>query len=86
MRKKFETAHAHSANHRSAIESSDRCGCFSCKKTFPSEEIGEWADSDGELGQTALCPRCGIDAVIGDSAGYELTAAFLAAMHRRWFS
>lgn len=35
---------------------------------------------------TALCPYCGIDAVIGESAGYPLTEEFLKKMRDYWFS
>ena len=42
----------------------------------------EWVDFD----LTALCPYCGIDAVIGESAGYPLTEEFLEKMRDYWFS
>ena len=34
---------------------------------------------------TALCPYCGVDAVLGESAGYPLTKEFLRAMRQYWF-
>lgn len=35
---------------------------------------------------TALCPHCGIDALIGDASGLPVTdAAFLLEMHAHWF-
>ncbi|PWI53063.1 cytoplasmic protein [Rhizobium phaseoli] len=75
-------AHKHSANHRGDIEASTYCGCFYCCKVFESAEIAEWADDN----RTALCPRCGIDAVIGDASGFPATAMeFLGEMKRRWF-
>jgi hypothetical protein len=33
----------------------------------------------------ALCPHCGIDSVIGDASGYEISPTFLARMHEAWF-
>jgi acetone carboxylase gamma subunit len=36
-------------------------------------------------GRTAVCPRCGIDSVIGSAAGYPLTREFLSAMEQYWF-
>ncbi len=75
-------AHAHSARHRAEIEASDRCGCFCCGAVFPASEILDWVDG----GQTALCPRCGIDSVLGDASGLWVTdPAFLTAMNRHWF-
>jgi hypothetical protein len=79
-------AHNHSANHRIEIENSIFCGCFYCTLTFPSKAIMEWIDEDDEgVGQTALCPKCGIDSVIGDKSGYPITKDFLSEMKRYWF-
>lgn len=77
-----EVAHRSSINHRAELERSVICGCFHCRRTFPPSEIGNWVDDDG----TALCPRCGIDAVIGSASGFPIQEpAFLGAMRRRWF-
>jgi len=35
--------------------------------------------------ETAFCPKCGIDSVIGDASGFEMTPALLHAMHEFWF-
>ena len=86
-------AHSHSSVHRAEIEASEACGCFYCMSVFPPTEITEWVDwppdtpDDLELaaGTTALCPRCGIDSVIGSASGYPLTVEFLSAMHSHWF-
>jgi hypothetical protein len=75
------TAHEYSANHRSQVEASDVCGCFYCTLTFKPSEIKEWVDRD----DTALCPHCGIDAVIGSKSGAPLTQEFLSEMRQRWF-
>ena len=50
-------AHSHSSEHRAEIEQSELCGCFYCKRTYPSNEIYEWVDQTDGVGQTALCPR-----------------------------
>jgi hypothetical protein len=52
---------------------------------FPPTEITEWTDVWEGAGHTALCPRCGIDSVIGSESGYPVTEACLRAMHARWF-
>ncbi len=80
-------AHKHSADHRAEITASARCGCFYCGQTFPPAAIAEWIDeSEDGPGQTALCPRCGIDSVIGDRAGFPISRDFLTKMKRYWFS
>ncbi|HEX5724898.1 MAG TPA: cytoplasmic protein [Longimicrobiaceae bacterium] len=60
---------------------SETCGCFYCLKAFPPSAIAEWVDR----GETALCPRCGIDAVLGSASGYPLTREFLREMRSFWF-
>ena len=40
---------------------------------------------DTRDGLTALCPRCGIDAVLPDAAPIKLTNDLLAEMHARFF-
>lgn len=78
----LDAAHKHCGRHRAEIESSRVCGCFHCISTFAPSEIEEWCD-EGDA--TAICPRCDIDAVIGDASGLPVDAEFLAAMHERWF-
>jgi len=80
----LETAHRASSNHRAQIERSSVCGCFYCLRTFAPSAIERWI-TEPSGAETALCPKCGINSVMGDSSGYELSAEFLAAMHQRWF-
>ena len=83
----YITAHKHSSHHRQEILESEQGGCFYCLAVFPPSAIEEWVDTDEhEVGQTALCPQCGIDAVIGSKSGYPITKAFLQAMEEHWFS
>ena len=78
-------AHRFSIRHRMQILASDSCGCFYCLKVFDPSAIVSWCDEDSNVGQTALCPHCGIDSVIGSASGYPVTPEFLLAMHRHWF-
>jgi hypothetical protein len=51
----------------------------------------DWVDlpedgEDEELGVTALCPHCGIDAVLPDDVpGAPLSTGLLEAMRQYWF-
>jgi hypothetical protein len=66
-----QAAHIQSRNHRDEVIGSTLCGCCFCCATFPPTDIVEWVDVDREdVGQTALCPKCGIDSVIGDQSGF----------------
>ena len=75
-------AHSHSINHKSKILKDKKCGCFYCLKIFSPKEITDWIeDTDG----TAICPHCGIDAIIGESSGFPITEEFLLKMKNYWF-
>ncbi|MDJ0821004.1 MAG: cytoplasmic protein [Paracoccaceae bacterium] len=75
-------AHKLCANHRAQVLVSDVCGCFHCQSHFLPRDVSEWVDE----GQTALCPECGVDAVIGSASGIDPSdPRFLARMHYRWF-
>lgn len=76
-------AHEHSSNHRSEVEASRLIGCFYCCATYPPSQIEEWIDDE----TTAMCPKCGIDSVIGDASGYPIgDGKFLKEMNGIWFS
>lgn len=74
-------AHNHSIYNREEIKRSCKAGCFYCTKVFLAKSIKDWTDDD----KTALCPKCGIDSMIGDASGFELTRAFLAQMNATYF-
>ncbi|CAD6366067.1 hypothetical protein SHEWT2_00730 [Shewanella hafniensis] len=74
-------AHKHSSNHRTEILSSTTCGCFYCLSIFPPTSVVEWVDD----GNTAICPECDIDSVIGSESGLPISEIFLKEMHECWF-
>lgn len=78
----YVTAHKFSIYNKEQITKSSKCGCFCCIKIFNPDEIEEWIDPDED---TALCPYCDIDSVLGDASGYEITEEFLRKMNERWF-
>lgn len=86
-RKDFlEGAHKHSIFNRKEILKSSLCGCFYCMQNFSPNEIEDWVDDDNLKGQTALCPKCGIDSVIGDSTPFPINdEIFLKEMYSYYF-
>jgi len=80
---KFDLAHKESRNNKQKLINDIICGCFYCKKIFNAKEIKDWIDSGND---TALCPYCGIDSVIGESNDLSITEEFLKEMHDRWFN
>jgi hypothetical protein len=77
----YIAARVHASKHRVELEASERCGCFFCFRIFATTDIKTWVDSD----QTALCPHCGIDSVIG-SAYCRIGDQFLRRMHQHHFA
>jgi hypothetical protein len=75
----------HSIRHRDEVLASKRCGCFYCGEIFSPSQIEHWVDTWEGVGQTALCPYCHIDSVIGSESGYPITPVFLARMKAYWF-
>jgi hypothetical protein len=86
-------AYRYTTNNWAQIAASKVCGCCNCVQIFPAEEVAAWTGLDmGNMNdpkavesQTALCPRCGTEAVIGDGAGFAVNANFLARMNEAWF-
>lgn len=85
----FKQIHSECGWHEEAIQKSTVCGCFYCLSTFPPSEIEEWVDEPEDCprgpGRTAICPKCGIDAVLPESEHYKLTKELLEAMNKEWF-
>lgn len=73
-------AHKHCGSHRAELAASTLWGCFYCLAKYPPSP-----DVECNGGTTARCLRCGIDAVLGDAAGFPLTGDFLERMHLHWF-
>ena len=67
--------------NREKIENTDLCGCFYCKKTFQPNEIKQWTDE----GQTAICPKCGVDSIIYNNSEYIITQEDLEILNKYYF-
>ena len=78
-------AHEHCTKNRAELMVSEICGCFYCLAVFAPAEIVSWIDKRNAPLQSALCPKCGIDSVIGSRSGYPITIDFMRRMHQRWF-
>lgn len=73
--------HTYSAHNRSRIAVAGKCYCFYCKAVLDSSEITDYADH----GQTAICPKCGIDSIIPDSIDEPIDTKTVAELNQYWF-
>jgi hypothetical protein len=86
-------AHRHTTRNRAELEASTLCGCCSCLEIFPSEEVvaftgldmSSFENPEAATAETALCPRCGSEALIGDKSGFPIHPDFLNRMNQAWF-
>lgn len=80
----LEHAHKSCSLHKAEILTGNICGCFYCEQTFEPIEIEEWIEENFANGETAICPKCGIDAVL--SSKFPITdKQFLREMNTLWF-
>jgi hypothetical protein len=74
----LQQAYEHSRLNRRFMVSGAGCRCFRCLHACSAEQISHWVD----CGETALCPNCGVDAVLsgqGDRLSEELIGELHAA-------
>lgn len=73
--------HAYSSHNKDLVTASGKCYCFYCKAVVSSYLVKDFADH----GQTAICPRCGIDSMIPDSVDEVLNENIISEMNEYWF-
>jgi hypothetical protein len=78
----FLEAKERASRHRAELEASGRCACFFCFKKFATSEIKAWVDGN----QTALCPHCGLDSVLGSGTEHRIDDTFLRRMHQYYYA
>ena len=67
------------------VKRSWTCGCYHCCSIFPADEVGDEDWMPDVHGRTVLCPRCGIDAVLGDASGIPIREDVLEELNREKF-
>lgn len=81
----LQKAAEHATFNRKTLSQSTECGCFHCLTFYSPDEITTWVDKDETgIGQTAVCPYCNIDSVIGSASECPMTIEFLNGMRLYW--
>ena len=73
----------HAEDNEIEIVQSKKCGCYFCRQVYDARNVQEWIDD--ERGVTALCPECGMDAVIGDASGIEISKPLMKEMNLAFY-
>lgn len=83
-REELDKVHKHSIYNEEEVLKSKKCGCFYCGNIYIPVDVRDYLlERNGK--KTAWCPFCGIDAVIGDASGYEITEELLKEMNEVFF-
>jgi hypothetical protein len=60
------------SGNRHILSQATQAACAHCLRELHTLEVLEWCDEDElGVGQTALCPHCGIDAVVAYSGDLD---------------
>ena len=70
----------HTIENKQQVLASQTCRCAHCLATFSGAEVTEFTDK----GKTAICPKCGVDAVLPDCVE-GLNETLLQEIHDYWF-
>ena len=71
-KKALSVIHKHSFNNKFEILNSHKCACFHCFRIYDSADVDTFSkETDGQ--ETALCPLCISNTIIGDASGFNLT-------------
>ncbi|MBX3147739.1 MAG: hypothetical protein KF785_13315 [Gemmatimonadales bacterium] len=83
----LEAIGGHAGAHEQRVRASPIVGCYHCVTLFPPDDITEWIPSlRAGVQRTAICPHCGIDAILpADVPGGALTLPLLAALEAHGF-
>lgn len=78
----LQKIHEGSFGNYHQIKTSRFCGCFYCQRIFPTKLV---TDCIQDPEPTALCPFCGIDALLGASDGPTIDLPLLEDLHKYAF-
>jgi len=70
-------------NNAEILKGSVECGCFDCLEKFHFFEIVDWVDD--EPINTAECPKCASDCVVGFKSNTKKNDLILKALNLRYF-
>ncbi len=73
----------HTHDNEVEILRSKTCSCLFCRQTYDARLVNDWAND--ERGMSAICPECGMDAVVGDNGGEPMDKALLKELNLAFY-
>lgn len=70
-------------NNEIEILHSKTCSCLFCRQTYDARTVNDWVND--ENGMSAICPECGMDAVIGDNGGEPIDKGLLKELNLAFY-
>ncbi|KAL9652435.1 hypothetical protein ABK040_000008 [Willaertia magna] len=69
------------------VKKSKFCYCVCCLEKYPASEVNLYEDDmiQDVNGFTVMCPKCGVDSVVPDAFGEEVTESLLREWNRTYF-
>ncbi len=82
--KEMESYYSRTHGNDREILNSDTCSCLFCRQTYSARDVSDWVnDDDGSL--SAICPICGMEAVVGDKKKGRISHEDLKELNLRYF-
>ena len=82
--KEMESYYSRTHGNDREILNSDTCSCLFCRQTYSARDVSDWvSNDDGSL--NAICPICGMEAVVGDKKKDRISHEDLKQLNLRFF-
>ncbi len=75
----FENILSHTKNNEIEILRSKKCGCIFCGQILDARKINNWSNDSNV--SSAICPKCGMNLVLGDASGYKIDKESVLQWH-----
>lgn len=74
---------SHTKGNESDILHSEKCVCLFCRQRFDARKVSDWSNEGNKI--SAVCPECGMTAVVGDHSGYTFTHSELKEANEKLY-
>lgn len=73
--------HKTTFKNKELLDTTNKCACCSCNHFLKTSDIKEWTDD----ALTAICPLCGVDAIIPITVENPITEDDLEKLYKYYF-